>query len=126
MSSASTGSRWYCNGVTDGHDRGEGPPRLERVKPAMPRAPRGAEITPAAAIAAALDHTGALRTGAALHLCYLAAAAQATGRLVLTSGRAQYTVHFKRGVVEHAASSAPEDDLGRFLAARGVLAPDAL
>jgi hypothetical protein len=115
--------------VGDGQDRGGGPPRLARVKPIAPGASRGlaaAEVTPAAAIAAGLAHQGDVAAAAPLHLWYLAAAAQVTGRLELGGERGAFALDFKRGVVEHAASTAPEDDLGRYLVARGAVTAEAL
>jgi hypothetical protein len=59
-------------------------------------------------------------------LFYLAAATQATGRLTLSLPAAAYALGFRKGTVEHASSSAPEDDLGRFLLRKGALSPEAL
>jgi hypothetical protein len=107
-----------------GDEGGGQPPRLDRVKPAAPGASRGLsarEVTAAAGIAAGLSWSGPLAAGGALHLYYLAAAAQASGRLELATDRGRFRLHFKRGAVEHASSDAPEDDIGRFLVARGAL-----
>jgi len=106
---------------------GGGPPKLERVQPAA--ATRGLaarEVTAAAALAAGLEYEGPLAKDGPLRLCYLAAAAQAAGRLVLDTDRGSFTLHFKRGAIEHASSNAPEDDLGAFLLARGVVDAEAL
>jgi curved DNA-binding protein CbpA len=97
-------------------------------RPGGPAAPAGGtrglaarEVTAAAAIAAGLDAEGALAREGPLHLYYLAAACQATGRLVLGSELATYGLTFKKGAVEHASSTWPQDDLGEFLVRRGVL-----
>jgi hypothetical protein len=95
----------------------------------VPGASRGLgapEITAAAAIAAGLPYQGSLEKDGPLRLYYLAAAAQAAGRLDLETERGRFTLHFKRGTVEHAASDAPEDDLGRFLVAKGVVNEEAV
>ncbi|HEX9288783.1 MAG TPA: DUF4388 domain-containing protein, partial [Anaeromyxobacteraceae bacterium] len=109
---------------------GGGPPRLDRVQPAAPgTATRGLaarEVTAAAALAASLEYEGPLAKDGPLRLCYLAASAQAAGRLVLETDRGTFTLHFKRGAIEHASSDAPEDDLGAFLLARGVVDAEAL
>jgi len=84
------------------------------------------EVTAAAAIAAGLCHRGSLEADGALRLCYLAAAAQAGGRLQIASEQGQFTLCFKRGIIEHASSDAPEDDLGRFLVAKGVVSAEAV
>ncbi len=74
-----------------------------------------------AAIAAGLAHEGDLATESALRLFGLAAAMQATGRLEISPDGKGYALSFRRGTVEHAASTDPEDDLGRFLVRRGAL-----
>ena len=112
-----------------GDQQGGGPPRLERLKPAGPAASRGLaapEVTAPAALAAGLAYAGTLEQDSPLRLCYLAAAAQAVGRLDLDTERGRFRLHFKRGVIEHAASDAPEDDLGRFLVARGAVTAEAV
>jgi len=100
------------------------------VQPAAPgTATRGLaarEVTAAAALAASLEYEGPLAKDGPLRLCYLAASAQAAGRLVLETDRGTFTLHFKRGAIEHASSDAPEDDLGAFLLARGVVDAEAL
>src|SRR5512138_2208188 len=114
--------------MSEGQEGG-GPPKLERMTPAAPRASRGLgapEVTAAADLAAGLPYQGALTTDGPLRLCYLAAAAQASGRLDLEADRGRFALHFKRGVVEHAGSDAPEDDLGRFLVARGAVTVEAV
>ncbi|ACL63641.1 heat shock protein DnaJ domain protein [Anaeromyxobacter dehalogenans 2CP-1] len=127
-----------------------GPPRLERVPdgyrpPAMPRAVAPAAARPPpppppaptyglaarevgadAAIAAGLAHQGALAADSALRLYGLAAATRASGRLTLAPAGRSYALVFRRGAVEHAASSDPTDDLGRFLLRKGVLRPEQL
>ena len=115
--------------MSGGQGEGGEPPKLQRVTPGAPGASRGLgapEVTAAAAIAAGLDYRGSLAKDGPLRLCYLAAATQASGRLDLEGERATFALHFKRGVVEHAASNAAEYDLGRFLVARGVLAQEAV
>jgi tetratricopeptide (TPR) repeat protein len=115
--------------VADGPDSAGGPPKLERVRAAAPGASRGLrapEVTAAAALAAGLPHEGSLADDGPLRLCYLAAAAQASGRLEIETERGTFTLYFKKGVVEHAASSADEDDLGRFLVARGTVRREAI
>jgi tetratricopeptide (TPR) repeat protein len=114
--------------VNDEDRAGGGPPRLQRVTGA-PGASRGLAapvVTAAAAIAANLAYEGPLASDGPLRLWYLAAAAQAAGRLHLDTDRGRFTLHFKRGVVEHASADAPDDHLGRFLVLRGVITPEAL
>jgi curved DNA-binding protein CbpA len=72
-------------------------------------------------MAAGLPHQGSLSRDSALHLYYLATAAQAAGRLTVGSERGSHALTFKKGVVEHAASTHPQDDLGPFLVKRGVV-----
>ena len=83
------------------------------------------EVTAASAIAAGLPFQGALQDRSALHLHYLAAATQASGRLVLESGGITWTMIYRRGVVEYVAGSREADDLAAFLAGRGLIAADA-
>ncbi len=87
------------------------------ASPGLPRP----EVTASAAIAAGLPAEGDLARESPFHLYYLAAAAQAAGRLSIVSELATYDLTFKKGVVEHAASTWPQDDLGEFLMRRGVL-----
>ena len=87
------------------------------ASPGLPRP----EVTAAAAIAAGLHAEGDLARESPFHLYYLAAATQAAGRLSIVSELATYELSFKKGVVEHAASTWPQDDLGEFLMRRGVL-----
>ncbi|HET6411015.1 MAG TPA: J domain-containing protein [Anaeromyxobacter sp.] len=86
------------------------------------------EVSPEAAITAGLPLTGQLAQASTLRLFGLAAASQATGELSISiEGRAiTYTLFFRRGTVEHAGSSDPADELGRFLLRKGVLAPEKL
>ncbi len=86
------------------------------------------EVSAEAAITAGLALTGSLALASTLRLFGLAAAAQATGELTLTTeDRAvTYTLFFRRGTVEHAGSTDPVDDLGRFLLRKGVLTPENL
>jgi hypothetical protein len=85
------------------------------------------EVGADAAIAAGLAGQGTLGArDSALHVFALAAVMQGTGRLTLTPEGRSYALSFRRGTVEHAASTDPADDLGRFLVARGALRPDAL
>jgi hypothetical protein len=83
------------------------------------------EVTPASAIAAGLPFQGALQDRSALHLHYLAAATQASGRLVLESGGITWALVYRRGVVEHVTGSREADDLAAFLAGRGLIAAEA-
>jgi len=97
-------------------------------QPGAPGASHGLaarEVSAAAGLAAGLAWEGSLAENRALHLYYLAAAAQAQGRLELETERGRFTLHFKRGGVEHASSDAPEDDLGKYLVARGVISEEA-
>jgi tetratricopeptide (TPR) repeat protein len=87
--------------------------------------PAGTHVTAAAAIAAALPWTGDLAADSAFRLYYLAGAALATGRLTLAGGP-RYVLHMRRGTPEHASSDDPGDDLGAFLVAKGLVAPDRL
>jgi curved DNA-binding protein CbpA len=79
----------------------------------------------ASALAAGLPAEGSLAERSALHLHGLAAATQASGRLVLDSGADAWTLTYRRGVVEHAAGTREDDDLAAFLVRRGLLAPEA-
>ncbi len=79
-----------------------------------------------AAIAAGLAHEGSLTKDSALHVFALAAATQATGRLTLTPEGRSFALTFRRGTVEHVASTDPEDDLGRFLVRKGTVRSEAL
>lgn len=134
------------------HPSDAAPPRLDRVPPGYrpppsraatpPPRPAAApaekarpgssyglaerEVTAAAAIAAGLPREGSLAGDGALRLFLLAAACQAHGRLTLASGPARYALTFRRGTVEHAASGAVEDELGRFLVRRTALSPEQL
>jgi hypothetical protein len=81
-------------------------------------------VTPSAAIAAGLSAQGNLASESAFHLYYLAAANQASGRLVIASELASYGLTFKKGAVDHASSTWPQDDLGEFLLRRGVVRAD--
>jgi len=112
-------------------ESGQGaPPKLDRVKPpGFAGAGHGlaaCEVTAAAALAAGLGWEGPLAENRPLHLYYLAAAAQAQGRLDLATERGHFSLHFRRGGVEHASSDAPEDDLGRYLLAKGALTAEEL
>ena len=86
------------------------------------------EVSPEAAITAGLQLSGSLEQASPLRLFGLAAASQANGELsVSTEGRTvTYMLFFRRGTVEHAGSSDPADDLGRFLLRKGVLTPEKL
>lgn len=112
-------------GVSAGSPPGAGRPAAPGAPaPAVPAPGRGlpaAEVTAAAAIAAGLPHEGPLAKDSSLHLYYLATAAQAAGRLTVGSERGGYALTFKKGVVEHAASTFRQDDLGTFLVKRGVV-----
>ncbi|HZY04162.1 MAG TPA: DUF4388 domain-containing protein, partial [Anaeromyxobacteraceae bacterium] len=112
-------------GVSAGSPPGAGRPAAPGAPaPAVPVPGRGLpapEVTAAAAIAAGLPHEGPLAKDSPLHLYYLATAAQAAGRLTVGSERGGYALTFKKGVVEHAASTFRQDDLGTFLVKRGVV-----
>jgi tetratricopeptide (TPR) repeat protein len=82
------------------------------------------EVGADAAIAAGLAHQGTLAKDGPLRLFALAAALQASGRLTISPEGKAYALSFRRGTVEHAASTDPEDDLGRFLVRRGALSED--
>jgi hypothetical protein len=86
------------------------------------------EVGAEAAITAGLPLAATLELASTLRLFGLAAGSQATGELtVATEGRAViYTLFFRRGTVEHAGSTDPADDLGRFLLRKGVLEPETL
>jgi tetratricopeptide (TPR) repeat protein len=110
----------------------EGAPRIEprpaAAPPPRPAAATGAsyglaarEVGADAAMAAGIAHQGTLASDGPLRLFALAAALQATGRLTLSAEGGTYALSFRRGTVEHASSSDPEDDLGRFLVKKGVL-----
>jgi DnaJ-domain-containing protein 1 len=102
-------------------------PKPSQAPPATPRAPAAShglaapEVTAPAAIAAGIPAEGPLARESALHLYYLGVAAQATGRLALGGEKGSYALTFKKGVVEHAASTYSQDDLGQFLVRRGAL-----
>jgi curved DNA-binding protein CbpA len=83
-------------------------------------------VTAAAALAAGLTIEGDLASESTLRLFYLAAATQATGRLVVGAQGQQFALTFKKGVVEHVLAEAAEHDLGQFLSQRGVLKAEAL
>jgi DnaJ-domain-containing protein 1 len=130
---------------------GQGPPVLQRVPAAPPGAPaakpppgapaarpppgapaaipvpgpshglQAREVTVASAIAAGLPAAGSLNDKGALHLHYLAAATQASGRLVLEIDGAIWALTYRRGVVEHAFSNREKEDLAEFLVGRGLL-----
>ncbi|HET6922856.1 MAG TPA: DnaJ domain-containing protein [Anaeromyxobacteraceae bacterium] len=72
-------------------------------------------------MAAGLTHGGPLAKDSPLHLYYLATAGKASGRLTVATERGSYALTFKKGVVEHAASTYPQDDLGQFLVKKGVV-----
>jgi hypothetical protein len=109
----------------------EDPPVLQRGKRAAapvaaasaPPPPAGTKVTGDAAVAASLAWEGDLAQESALRLYYLAAAAQATGRLSFT-GEHAYAIALRRGTPEHALSSDPQDDVARFLVGKGALAED--
>ena len=104
--------------------RGNAPPPQRAGTSSYGMAAR--EVGADAAIAAGLAGQGSLAAESALHVFALAATMQATGRLTLTPEGRSYTLSFRRGTVEHAASTDPEDDLGRQLVARGAVGADAL
>jgi DnaJ-domain-containing protein 1 len=87
---------------------------------------RAREVTADAALAAGLALTGTLAQDGALRLFYLAAATQASGRLTLGAAPRAFGLVFKRGTVEHASSTTPEDALDHHLIRRGVVTPAGL
>jgi DnaJ domain len=105
------------------------PAAAQRPPPPQATAPGAAyglaarEVGADAAIAAGIAHEGTLASDGPLRLFALAAALQASGRLGLSPlGTATtYALTFRRGTVEHASSSDPSDDLGRFLVRKGAL-----
>ncbi|MEY2668011.1 MAG: hypothetical protein RJA59_649 [Pseudomonadota bacterium] len=97
----------------------------EQKSPGASHGLEAPEVTVASAVAAGLPAQGSLGERSALHLHYLAAATQASGRLSLSSGGVGWTLTYRRGVVEHAAGSLEEDDLAAFLVRRGQLTPEA-
>ena len=104
------------------------PPRLERAAPpgqaVVPGASRGLdapEVTAAAALAAGLPRHGELAAESGLHLFSLAAATGASGRLTLALEGSTCSLTFRKGVLEHVASTGPGDDLASFLVSRGVV-----
>jgi len=82
-------------------------------------------VTVASAFAAGLPAQGSLQERSALHLHCLAAATQASGRLVLESAGVVWALTYRRGVVEHATGSREQDDLASFLVLRGRIAAEA-
>ena len=97
----------------------------EQKSPGASHGLEAPEVTVASAIAAGLSAQGSLQERSALHLHYLAAATQASGRLTLESGGTVWTLTYRRGVVEHVTGSREEDDLASFLVLRGLLAAEA-
>ncbi len=79
------------------------------------------EVTADAAIAAGLPQEGALGAPSGLRLFALCASTGASGRLTLAPAGKAYALTFRKGGLEHAASSAAEDDLARFLLFRGAV-----
>ncbi|HEY7723920.1 MAG TPA: DnaJ domain-containing protein [Anaeromyxobacteraceae bacterium] len=102
-------------------DRPQEPPVLKRPGSFTSATGQATEVTPEAAIAAALRLEGALEGTSALRLAYLAAANQADGRLTLDAGAARYQVTFKKGVPHHVASSDAVEHVGAFLVRKGVV-----
>jgi hypothetical protein len=102
------------------------PPAAQRPSTAAAFGASGRVVGADAAIAAGLAHEGQLAQDGALRLFYLAAATQASGRLLLAPEGREVALTFKRGTVEHVRSSDATDDLGRFLVRRGALTPEQL
>ncbi|HUL59974.1 MAG TPA: DnaJ domain-containing protein, partial [Anaeromyxobacteraceae bacterium] len=86
----------------------------------------GLEVTPDAAMAAGIALSGNLDRFSALRLFHLAAATQAAGRLTVADDAASRVLVFRKGTVEHASSTSPDDDLLRFLVRKGALREDKL
>lgn len=80
-------------------------------------------MTAAASLAAGLAIEGDLAAESTLRLFYLAAATQASGRLVLGEQGGQFALTFRKGGVEHVLAEAPELGLGRHLVQKGSLKP---
>lgn len=79
-----------------------------------------------ASTAAALPPSGDLAHVSPFRLFYLAAVAKASGRLTVRDEKARRELFFKKGTVEHASSTAPEDDLLGFLVMKGALKKEQL
>jgi tetratricopeptide (TPR) repeat protein len=106
-------------------------PKRAAAEPPRPATAPGAsyglaarEVGADAALAAGIAHQGSLATEGTLRLFALAAALQATGRLAIAPEGKAYALTFRRGTVAHAASTDPEDDLGRFLVRKGAISED--
>jgi hypothetical protein len=84
------------------------------------------QLTADAALAAGLAHEGDLAAESPLRLFYLAAAMQASGRLVLGAQGQQFALTFKKGVVSHVLAEAREHDIGQFLLRKGSLKAEEL
>jgi curved DNA-binding protein CbpA len=105
------------------------PPRVPSPPPVAPRASYGLaerEITAAAAFAAGLPLEGSLAAEGSLRLFGFAAATGANGRLTLDASSARHALVFRKGAVEHASSTLPDDDLGAFLVRKGALSQEVL
>jgi hypothetical protein len=104
------------------------PPRLDRAPPpgqaVAPGASHGLEapeVTADAAFAASLPKDGDLAAESPLRLFALAAATGASGRLTIAPDDMAFSLTFRKGVLEHAGSSSPDDDLPAFLLFRGAV-----
>ena len=97
------------------------PPSAATVAPGASRGLAARHLTADAAIAAGLAHEGALSAESGLRLFALCASTGATGRLVITAADREFRLAFRKGGLEHAASSSPDDDLARFLLFRGAV-----
>ncbi len=102
------------------------PPRLERPPPqgVAPGASHGLEareVGADAAFAAGLAKSGDLATDSAIRLFALAAATGATGRLTVAPEGPSFALTFRKGTLQHVATSSPDDDLPGFLVFRGIV-----
>ncbi len=107
------------------------PPRLERPPPqggtVAPGASHGLEareVGADAAFAAGLAKSGDLASDSAIRLFALAAATGATGRLTVTPEGPSFALTFRKGTLQHVATSSPDDDLPGFLVFRGIVQPE--
>ncbi|MGB8929804.1 MAG: DUF4388 domain-containing protein, partial [Anaeromyxobacteraceae bacterium] len=103
-----------------------GPPRLERVAApgSAPRPTYGLaerKVTADAAMAAGLTTDGDLAVEGPFRLLYLAAATQASGRLVLGAQGSQFAITVRKGGVEHVLPEAVDQGFGPFLVRKGKL-----
>jgi len=106
--------------------RGPGEPPPPERKYVRGYVEAGLEVTPDAGIASGIALAGNLDQASPFRLFALAAAFQAAGRLTVTDDVATRSLVFRRGTVEHVASTSAEDDLLAFLVRKGALKAEAL